>query len=120
MGARRIPFLVPTALLALAAGSGCTFETRNKISRTIQNWTGTNGVVDVFSDGKVMYRFIEVEKLTTADATGEPGEARPYRFGYGVIDLNQNYRVDPGEKKIYFEVSNFGTSYIFYENPTSQ
>lgn len=124
MGALRspVPFalLAPATFLALAAASGCTFETRNKISRTIQNWTGTNGVVDVFSDGKVMYRFLDVEKLTTADATDSPGEARPYRFGYGVMDLNQNYRADPGEKKIYFEVSNYGSSYIFYENPISQ
>jgi hypothetical protein len=96
---------------------GCTFEERNKISRSIQNWTGTNGVVDVFSDGKVMYRFVEVEKLTTATSTSAPNENRPYRFGYGYMDLNQNYKPDAAEKKVYFEVSDYGAHYIFYENP---
>lgn len=44
-------------------------------------------------------------------------EARPYRYGYGVLDLNENYAVDPGEKKVYFEISDYSTSYVFYENP---
>ena len=106
--------LTAAALIAL---SGCTFETRNKISRNIQNWTGTNGVVDVFSDGKILYRFIDVEKLTTADASGAADETRAYRFGYGILDLNQNYKADPGESRSYFEVSNYSTPYVFYENP---
>ena len=38
--------------------ASCTQETQNKISRSIQNWTGTNGVVDVLSDGKIVYRWI--------------------------------------------------------------
>ena len=96
---------------------GCTQEVQNKISRSIQNWTGTNGVLDVMSEGKVMYRFIHIDKLTTATATGG-GNSRPYRFGYGTLDKNQNYRTDPGEKKVYFEISDYGTSYIFYENPS--
>lgn len=95
----------------------CTQEVQNKISRSIQNWTGTNGVLDVMSEGKVMYRFVEIDKLTTASSTGGGGQARPYRFGYGVFDKNQNYQRDPGEKKVYFEISDYGTSYIFYENP---
>jgi hypothetical protein len=28
-----------------------------------------------------------------------------------------NGAVDPGEKKVYFEFSDYSTSYIFYENP---
>jgi hypothetical protein len=24
---------------------------------------------------------------------------------------------DPGEKKVYFEISDFGSNYIFFENP---
>ncbi len=95
---------------------GCTQETQNKISRSVQNWTGTNGVLDIFSNGKLMYRFINIDKMTTADATGG-GESRAYRYGYGVLDANMNYVADPGEKKLYFEVSDYSTSYVFYENP---
>jgi len=104
-------FLLPLAL------ASCTQEQQNKISRSIQNWTGTNGVLDVFSEGKVLYRFIQIDKMTTAEATGGGGEARSYRFGYGVLDKNQNYVADPDEKKIYFEVSDYATPYLFYENP---
>jgi hypothetical protein len=95
----------------------CTQETQNKISRSIQNWTGTNGVVDVISDGKVIYRWIQVDKLSTATSTSSgPKEARAYRFGYGVMDLNQNFIADENEKKVYFEVSDF-SAYVFYESP---
>lgn len=105
--------------LAVTAGlSSCTQEQQNQISRSIQNWTGTNGVLDIISEGKVMYRFIGIDKLTTASATGvQTAESRAYRFGYGVLDLNQNYKPDPDEKKIYFEVSDYSTQYVFYDNP---
>lgn len=96
--------------------SSCTQEMQNKISRSVQNWTGTDGVLDVLSEGKVMYRFIKIDKLTTATATGGSG-SRPYRFAYGVYDKNMNFVPDPGEKKVYFEISDYGTSYVFYENP---
>lgn len=59
-------------LLALII-SGCTQEVQNKISRSIQNWTGTDGVLDVVSNGKVMYRFIQIDKLTTGTATSGSG-----------------------------------------------
>lgn len=100
----------------LISMSSCTQEMQNKISRSVQNWTGTNGVLDVLSDGKVMYRFIKIDKLTTASSTSGSG-SRPYRFGYGVFDKNMNYLPDEGEKKVYFEISDYGTSYVFYENP---
>ncbi|MCX6129780.1 MAG: hypothetical protein NTX25_12060 [Proteobacteria bacterium] len=98
---------------------GCTQEIQNKISRSVQNWTGTNGVLDVLSDGKVMYRFINIDKMTTATATGggANAESRPYRYAYGVFDKNFNFIADDNEKKVYFEISDFGTNYIFYENP---
>ena len=97
--------------------ASCTQETQNKISRSIQNWTGTNGVADVLSDGKIVYRWIQVDKLSTALSTGEgPKEARSYRYGYGVMDLNQNFIVDENEKKVYFEISDYAT-YVFYESP---
>ena len=104
------------ALVVIGIGA-CTQEQQNTISRSIQNWTGTDGVLDVVSEGKVMYRFIKIDKLTTASATGSSTESRAYRFGYGNFDANQNYKVDEGEKKIYFEVSDYGTNYVFYENP---
>jgi hypothetical protein len=105
------------AAITILAWSGCTQEQQNQISRSIQNWTGTNGVLDIFSDGKVLYRFIKIDKLTTASATGTGAESRPYRFGYGIMDLNMNFKQDPDEKKVYFEISDFATAYVFYENP---
>jgi hypothetical protein len=96
--------------------SGCTQEQQNKIGRNIQNWTGVNGVVDIYSGGKLVKRFIKIDKLTTAKGTDD-GKIRPYRFGYGYVDKNFNYKVDKGEKKVYFEISNYSTQYVFYENP---
>jgi hypothetical protein len=95
---------------------GCTQEQQNKLSRGVQNWTGVNGVIDIYSGGKLVKRFIKIDKLTTAKGTDD-GEIRPYRFGYGYIDNNFNYKVDKGEKKVYFEVSNYSTQYVFYESP---
>jgi len=112
---KRIVVWVCSVAIALVV-SGCTQEQQNKLSRSIQNWTGTDGVLDVMSDGKVMYRFIAIDKLTTATATSGSA-SRPYRFGYGIFDNNHNYKQDAGEKKVYFEVSDYGTNYIFYENP---
>ncbi|MBC7660295.1 MAG: hypothetical protein H7249_11365 [Chitinophagaceae bacterium] len=111
------PLLIAAALACVSVSfSGCTKESQNKISRSVQNWTGTNGVLDVINSGKLMYRFINIDKLTTGSATGGE-ESRAYRYGYGVLDTNQNYIADPGEKKLYFEISDYSTSYIFYENP---
>ncbi len=107
------------ALMLLLVLLGCTQEIQNKISRSIQNWTGTNGVLDIVSEGKLMYRFIKIDKMTTASETGGGGvgQARAYRFGYGIMDKNFNYVQDEGEKKVYFEISDYSTSYVFYENP---
>ena len=101
---------------ALLAGAACTQETQNQLGRSIQNWTGTRGVLDVYAGEKLVMRFIEIDKLSTAMGTKD-SMPRPYRFGYGVLDENQNYAVDPGERKIYFEVSDFSTPYVFYESP---
>lgn len=108
--------ILTVALLAVGWIAGCTQETQNSIGRAIQNWTGTNGVLDVYAGEKLVKRFIKIDKLSTASATSGSG-ARPYRFGYGVLDMNQNYQADPGEKKVYFEVSDYSTNYVFYENP---
>ena len=96
--------------------SGCSQETQNKVSRGIQNWTGTNGVLDIYMGGVLVQRFIKVDKLSTAEST-QGDVSRDYRYGYGYLDKNMNYKVDDGEKKLYFEVSNYSTPYVFYENP---
>ena len=110
----RTKVLYCCALLLLSAG--CTGETQNKIGRAMQNWTGTNGVLEVYAGEKLVKRFINIDKLSTATATSGKAD-RPYRFGYGVMDENLNGQVDSGEKKVYFEFSDYSTSYIFYENP---
>lgn len=99
--------------LALAA---CTQEQQNTISRSVQNWTGTNGVLEFYAGDKVARRFLKIDKLSTAMGT-EDGKTRPYRFGYGVLDENLNMVADANEKKVYFEVSDYGANYIFFENP---
>ena len=104
------------SLVLVVAFSGCTQETQNKIGRSIQNWTGTDGVLDIYMGEKLVQRYIKIDKLSTARST-DGTETRNYRYGYGYLDLNQNYKVDEGEKKLYFEVSNYSTPYIFYDNP---
>ncbi|HUQ26497.1 MAG TPA: hypothetical protein VM140_12580 [Burkholderiales bacterium] len=99
---------------ALLAGA-CTQESQNQISRNIQNWTGTDGVLEVYAGDKLVRRFIHIDKLSTAYGTSE-NAARPYRFGYGVLDENFDFKAD-GEKKVYFEISDFGTNYVFFESP---
>jgi hypothetical protein len=94
--------------------SGCTQESQNKFSHSIQNWTGTNGVLDVYAGGKLVKRFIKVDKMSTGRGTDDK-LPRAYRYGYGIEDRNFNYKIDEGERKIYFEVSDF-TNYVFYEN----
>lgn len=95
--------------------SSCTQETQNSLSRSIQNWTGTNGVLDVYAGNKLVKRFIKIDKLSTAYGTND-AVSRPYRYGYGYDDKNFNLRQDTGENKIYFEFSDYSTSYVFYEN----
>jgi hypothetical protein len=103
------------AAIVLLLG-GCTQETQNKFGRAVQNWTGTDGILEVYAGDKLVKRFMKIDKLTTASGTSNK-EDRPYRFGYGIHDTNLNGVVDPGEKKVYFEFSDYSTSYIFFENP---
>lgn len=105
-----------TSLLSLALLAGCTQETQNKLGRAIQNWTGTNGVLEIYAGDKLVKRFIEIDKISTASATRGSG-ARPYRFGYGVLDENLNGLKEPDERKVYFEFSDYSTAYVFFENP---
>ena len=105
-------FVVGTALVL----AGCTQEQQNKIGRTFQNWTGTNGVLEFYAGDKLVRRFIQIDKISTAMGT-EDKLPRPYRYGYGVLDENLNMVADPGEKKVYFEISDYGGNYVFFENP---
>ena len=108
---------IPLWILAISLFmlSACTQEKQNEISRSIQNWTGTNGVLDIYAGDKLVQRFIKIDKLSTAYGTDD-NKPRPYRYGYGYVDVNQNFIVDKGEKKVYFEISDYSTHYIFYEN----
>jgi len=107
----RTALVIATALLAAA----CTQERQNQIKREIQNWTGTNGVLEVYAGDKVVKRFLKIDKLSTALGTDD-GKPRAYRFGYGVLDENLDGTVNDGEKRVYFEVSDF-SHYVFYESP---
>jgi hypothetical protein len=103
------------ALAALAVG--CTQETQNELGRAVQNWTGTNGVLEIYAGDKLVKRFLEIDKLSTAYGT-QDNSPRSYRYGYGVYDANLNGTRDPGEKKVYFEISDYSTSYVFFESPS--
>ena len=94
---------------------GCTQEQQNKLGRDIQNWTGTDGVLEVYAGDKLVRRFIKVDKISTALGTDD-SKARDYRYGYGYLDENLNMQVDTNEKKVYFEFSSYSTV-VFFENP---
>jgi hypothetical protein len=105
-----------SAVAILFTLGACTQEQQNKLGRDIQNWTGTNGVLEVYAGDKLVRRFLKVDKLSTAMGTDD-NKPRPYRFGYGVLDVNLNMQADAAEKKVYFEVSDYATNYVFFENP---
>ncbi len=92
-------------------------ERLNLIGRTIETTLGfDNGVVEFYSCGKLIKRFLKVEKLTTARGTYQ-NTVRPYRFGYGYIDLNLDGVLNRNEKKlgkVYFEVPSY-RDYIYYD-----
>jgi hypothetical protein len=109
------------ATILVAAGAittlaGCTQEQQNKIQRDIQNWTGTNGVLEIYAGDKVVRRFLKIDKLSTAMGTDD-NKPRPYRFGYGVLDENLNMIADSNEKRVYFEISDYASNYVFFESP---
>ncbi len=106
-----LAFLMFAVLLA-----ACSQEQQNKISRSVQNWTGTDGVLEVYAGDKLVRRFIHIDKMSTATGTDD-NSIRPYRFGYGILDENLNMVADAGEKKVYFEVSDYSTPYVFFESP---
>ena len=109
-----IIFITSAAMLFIL--TGCTQEQQNRLGRAVQNYTGTDGVLDIYAGDKLVKRFIKIDKITTATSTSGD-TSRSYRYGYGILDGNQNLKPDEGEKKVYFEFSDYSTSYIFYENP---
>ncbi len=111
-----IQLKIAGALVLTLTLFACTQEQQNKISRSIQNWTGTNGVLEFYAGDKLVRRFINIDKISTAMGTDD-NKPRSYRYGYGVLDENFNMQADAGEKKVYFEISDFGSNYIFFENP---
>lgn len=111
-----IPRIVAIALAVLSFAPACTQEQQNRLRRDVQNWTGTNGVLEVYGGDKVVRRFLKIDKLSTAYGTDDR-TPRPYRYGYGVLDENLNATVDREEKRVYFEISEYGTSYVFFESP---
>ncbi len=108
--------LLPVLTLCIGL-SACTQETQNRFNRGMQNWTGVNGVLEVYAGDKLVRRFLEIDKLTTAAATEGGTEFRPYRYGYGILDQNLNGVKDPGEKRVYFEFSDYATNYVFFGSP---
>lgn len=103
-------------LITLSTITGCSQEQQNRLGRAVQNWTGTDGILEIYSGEKLVKKFIKIDKISTAIATSG-SEARSYRFGYGILDENLNGTADQGEKKVYFEFSDYSTPYIFFENP---
>lgn len=110
---KSIVFISTIAMLSLI---GCTQETQNKLGRAIQNWTGTDGILEVYAGDKLVKRFMQIDKLSTAVSTSG-SDNRPYRYGYGVLDANLDGLVGSDESRVYFEFSDYSTSYIFYEAP---
>ena len=108
----RLRYLLMTAAVLAAS---CTQEAQNQLGRGIQNWTGTDGILEIYAGPTLVKRFMHIDKLSTALGTSDD-EARGYRYGYGVLDENLNGSVDSSESKVYFEVGGFST-YIFYEDP---
>lgn len=109
---KNAPFIIALLLIT----SACTQETQNKLGRAVQNWTGTDGVLEIYAGERLVRRFMQIDKLSTAIST-KGDQPRPYRFGYGVLDANLNGQVDNGERKVYFEFSDYSTSYVFFEKP---
>ncbi|WP_206666410.1 hypothetical protein [Pseudodesulfovibrio senegalensis] len=79
------------------------------------DWTGTNGVVEIFDGDRLARRYMGIDELSTLRRV-KNGMEQVCRAGRGYLDANLNFMVDPDEKKVYFEISEF-TNYIFFEQP---
>ena len=108
--------LILASCLLAASLLACTQEKQNQLRREIQNWTGTDGILEIYAGDKLVRRFLKIDKISTALGTDDK-LPRSYRFGYGVLDENLNGIADPGEKRVYFEISDYATNYVFFDNP---
>ena len=108
------PVRISCAVL-LASLAACTQETQNQLGRSIQNWTGTDGTLEIYAGEKLVRRFIHIDKLSTAYGSDNT-DTRPYRFGYGVMDTNLDGVKSEGEKRVYFEFSDYSSNYVFFES----
>lgn len=107
--------IVVVLIVVIGIVSTLTQNARNQLGRQMIQIAGTDGVVELWSDSALVARFLKVDNLVTILDPAN-GENRPYRFGHGVKDVNQNGTVDTGEKRVYFEIPTNAT-WIFYQNP---
>ena len=121
MNAKQIAMIVAGVLLVIFIFLGVRYfseESQNSFNRSLQTTMGIKeGKVEVYvGQDHPVRRFFNVEKLSTAVATG--GEiARSYRYGFGYIDSDRNNILDIKEKKRgkkYFELSEY-SQYIYLD-----
>ena len=86
-------------------------KSRNAQVAPSKTGLGAKGVLEVYSGGKRVKRFVKSYKLSTDSGINENSQ-RPDLFGYGVVETNVNGKTDSGEVKVCFEFSD----YIFFEN----
>jgi len=68
---RRILLGVSVSLLLFF--SACTQDAQNELGRSILDWTGTDGVLDVYAGDKLVRRFVKIDKLTTPSIPAKSG-----------------------------------------------
>lgn len=87
------------------------------MQRSDIEWTGEHGVLDVTSKGRVVMRIIEIERLRTHHVNSKGKLEHSFHFGYGILDQNQNFEADDGERSSYFEVGEAVGNALFYQRP---
>ncbi len=70
-------------------------------------------MLEICAGDKLVRRFLAIDKLSTAYVSRMDRRALPVR--YGVLEENLNGNVDTGEKRVYFEFSDYATPYVFFE-----
>lgn len=73
-------------------------------------------MLEFYAGEKLVRRFLKIDKISTALGTDD-GRPRSYRYGYGILDENLNGIADETEKRVYFEISDYSSNYIFFEGP---